>query len=182
MYIYVFTLWKLQNFSLTEKIFCQINYLVISFVKPLLSRNFCEKMWERISTISTISTLCAVWKLLEFTLTFFGKNFVKVTHLLNKELIWREKISVRVNFSFFHSLVHTLWKLQNFTAMISPQKFRQINVLLKKFTIDWFDGKKFAWQWICRFSTLWCTIYSYTHFGVYEIFVLLENHFVKSII
>ena len=25
------------------------------------------------------------------------------------------------------------------------QKFRQINVLLKNFTINWFDGKKFAW-------------------------------------
>ena len=35
-----------------------------------------------------------------------------------------------------------------------PQKFRQINVLLKNFTINWFHGKKFVWQWISRFSTL----------------------------
>ena len=33
---------KDENFSLKEKI-RQINYLVISLVKPLLSRNFCEK-------------------------------------------------------------------------------------------------------------------------------------------
>ena len=32
-----------EKFSLTEKKFRQINYLVISLVKPLLSRNFCEK-------------------------------------------------------------------------------------------------------------------------------------------
>ena len=37
------TLWKLQKFTLTEKKFRQINYLVISLVKTLLSRNFCQK-------------------------------------------------------------------------------------------------------------------------------------------
>ena len=37
------TLWKNQKFTLTEKIFRQINYLVISLVKTLLSRNFCQK-------------------------------------------------------------------------------------------------------------------------------------------
>ena len=52
------TVWKLQKFSLTEKKFRQINYLVISLVKPLLSRNFCEKVWER---ISEFSTLCDGW-------------------------------------------------------------------------------------------------------------------------
>ena len=39
----VHTLWKLQKFTLTEKIFRQIAYLVISLVKVLLSRNFCQK-------------------------------------------------------------------------------------------------------------------------------------------
>ena len=34
---------KNDNFSLTEKKIRQINYLVISLVKPLLSRNFCQK-------------------------------------------------------------------------------------------------------------------------------------------
>ena len=37
------TLWKLQKFNLTEKKFSQINYLGISLVKTLLSRNFCQK-------------------------------------------------------------------------------------------------------------------------------------------
>ena len=38
------TLWKSQKCTLTEKKFRQINYLVISVVKTLLSRNFCQKI------------------------------------------------------------------------------------------------------------------------------------------
>ena len=41
------------------------------------------------------------------------------------------------------------------TATVFSQNFRQINVLLKNFIMNWFDGKSFAWQWISRFSTLW---------------------------
>ena len=37
------TVWKLRKFTLTEKIFRQITYLVMSLVKMLLSRNFCQK-------------------------------------------------------------------------------------------------------------------------------------------
>ena len=37
------TMWKKDKVSLTEKKFRQINYLVISIVNQLLSRNFCEK-------------------------------------------------------------------------------------------------------------------------------------------
>ena len=39
----VSTVWKNEKFGLTEKIFRQINSLVICLVKPLLSRNFCRK-------------------------------------------------------------------------------------------------------------------------------------------
>ena len=38
------TVWINEKFSLTEKKFREINYLVISLVKTLLSRNFCQKM------------------------------------------------------------------------------------------------------------------------------------------
>ena len=80
-------------FSLIKKEFRQINFLVIYLVKPLLSRNFCQK-------------------------------------------------SVREN-------------LRNFHTVVILQKFRQINILQKKFTINWFDGKEFAWQIVSQFSTLW---------------------------
>ena len=38
-----FTVWKNEKFTLSEKKFRQINYLVIPLVKMLLSRNFCQK-------------------------------------------------------------------------------------------------------------------------------------------
>ena len=37
------TVWKNEKFSLTKKIFRQSNALVISLIKTLLSRNFCQK-------------------------------------------------------------------------------------------------------------------------------------------
>ena len=37
------TVLKNEEFSLTRKLFCQINSLVTYLVKPLLSRNFCQK-------------------------------------------------------------------------------------------------------------------------------------------
>jgi len=37
------TVWKNEKFTLIKKNFRQINSLVISLVKPLLSRNFCQK-------------------------------------------------------------------------------------------------------------------------------------------
>ena len=40
-------LWKNEKFSLTEKIFRQINFLVICLVKTLLSRNFCQEMRKK---------------------------------------------------------------------------------------------------------------------------------------
>ena len=38
-----FTVWKNEKFTLIEKIFRQIPYLVLSLVKTLLWRNFCQK-------------------------------------------------------------------------------------------------------------------------------------------
>ena len=99
------TLWKLQKFILTKK-FRQINFLVISLVIMLFSRNF----WQK----------------------------------------W-----VRVNFRNFHT---TLWKLRNFTATVFSQKFRQINVLLKKLFYKLIWRKKIAWRSeFLVFSTLCST-------------------------
>ena len=52
----IFTVWKKEKFSFTEKKFRQINHLVISLVKPLLSFHeiFAKKVWVRISAISTL--------------------------------------------------------------------------------------------------------------------------------
>ena len=36
---------------------------------------------------------------------------------------------------------NAVWKLRNFTATILSQKFREINFLLKNFTLNWLDEK-----------------------------------------
>ena len=75
--------------------------------------------------------LYTVWKMLQFSLTHFWQKIREIngfTKEITKELIWRNIFLVRLNFSFFHTV---LWKLRNFTATIKPvimsQKFRQIN-------------------------------------------------------
>ena len=74
------TLWKNQNFTLTEKIFRQINYLVISLVNALVSRNFCQKcVRENFRNFHTV-------EIAEIFSHFFHKNFVKAIVLLNKLL------------------------------------------------------------------------------------------------
>ena len=71
--------------------------------------------------------LYTVWKMLQFSLTHFWQKIREIngfTKEITKELIWRNIFLVRLNFSFFHTV---LWKLLNFTATILSQKFRQIN-------------------------------------------------------
>ena len=65
--------WKNEKFSLTKEIFRQINYLATYLlVKPLLSRNFCQKyVRENFRNFLTV-----LWK---FSRTFVTKNFVKAT-------------------------------------------------------------------------------------------------------
>ena len=53
------TLWKLRKFTLTEKIFRQITYLLISLVKLLLSRNFCQK-YAGVNSRSFHTVSCAL--------------------------------------------------------------------------------------------------------------------------
>ena len=73
-----YTVWKNEKFTLTAKIIRQIISLVISLVKTLLSRNFCQKC-VRVN-FSVFHTL-RVWKI-----EVFDKNFVKATFLLKKLL------------------------------------------------------------------------------------------------
>ena len=43
-------------------------------------------------------------------------------------------------------------KVKNFNATILSQNFRESNFFTWKFTLNWFDGKIFAWQWNSRFA------------------------------
>ena len=56
IHTYSVTVWKNKKFSLNEKIFREISYLVTSLVKPLFSRNFCQKsVRENFRNFHTVS-------------------------------------------------------------------------------------------------------------------------------
>ena len=92
-----------EKFTLTGKIFCQINCLVIFFDKPLLSRHFCQfllsareiTMWKsaKFSLLHKIFSMKSV-------LYFFSNSFVKT--LLSRN--FRQKC-VRVNLRNFQTAI-----------------------------------------------------------------------------
>ena len=88
--------------------------------------------------------------------------------------------NVAENLRNFHTVQRTLWKLRNFTATIFSQKFRQINFLLKKFTLNCFDGKKIAWQRFFCFSTLCWVNFTKNYCSFHIKFYLAKVFFVKS--
>ena len=42
----LYTMWKNENFTFTEEIFRQINSLLTSLVKTMLSRDLCQKKYK----------------------------------------------------------------------------------------------------------------------------------------
>ena len=77
-------MWKNEKFSLTKKIFRQINSLVTYFVKSLLSRKFCQNcVRERIPIISTMWAVTFNCDILVFCIWFHEKknltSFFKVS-------------------------------------------------------------------------------------------------------
>ena len=89
--------------------------------------------------------------------------------------------------SWNQKLPNILFLVRQRLPFILVQKFRLINVLLKKFTTKWFDLKNFVRHWISRFFTL-CNIREYVffvqtilriklwNFSVTENFVKLHFH------
>ena len=109
----VCTVWKNEKFSLTKKIFRQINSLVISLVKLLLSQNFCQKC-VRVNFRNFHTVYSTLWKFLNFTATVFSQKFRQINVLLKNftiRLIWRKKICKAENFSFFHTVAFAREKI-----------------------------------------------------------------------
>ena len=135
-------MWKNEKFTLTEKIIRQINYLVISLVKPLLSRKFCQKCvrvnFRNFHTVK--GSMCRE----TFSYSFLRKvsrkqrffPFKEITKKL--KLIWRNFSSVR-----------EFW-----------QKFRESNVYTRE--INWVDLTKYflarlnvSFSTLCVWNTVW---------------------------
>ena len=108
-------LWKNEKFTLTEKKFRQINYLVTLLVKPLLSRNFCQK-WVRVNfcNFHTVDVQIFLAKLLLSrifcqkcdNLNFF--NFHTFTIFFSREKEWKQLVFSISLFSRIFAAVCTL--------------------------------------------------------------------------
>ena len=83
--------WKLRKFTLTKKIFRQTNYLVISLVKVLLSRNFCQKRVR----VNFCNFHTVVWKFGHFPAT---QNLREINFRSSKNAIYA--ILETLNFDF----------------------------------------------------------------------------------
>ena len=133
------TVWKLRKFTLTEKIFHQITNLVISTVKLLLWRNFCQKSvranfgnfhtvhGENIDfsvkiVIGTFHTI--VWKNKKFSLTLFWQKFRESNDVTNKLLK-----------SWFHHGIFFRWEgISRFSTLCTLHSTKiYTHTFLKKF-------------------------------------------------
>ena len=126
-------MWKLRNFSLArftvwkneknyshQKIFRQINSLVIHLVKPLISRNFCHNAWENSRNFHSV----------HFWQKFRESN--RFTKAKDQMLVksWFHEIFFRweKNFWFFHTVSHRF--LETF-AWKQRELVKQIDYLIK---------------------------------------------------
>ena len=93
-----------------------------------------------------------VWKNEKFSLT--KKIFRQIYSFYSVKLLLSRNFCqncVGEISRIFHTVCYThtmgtVWKSRNFTATIFSEKFRESNILLKNFTLNTFDEKKFAWQ------------------------------------
>ena len=72
-------------------------------IDPILLRFFAKQFSE---IEAKMSPFCTVWKLREFSLTLFWRKFREIngfTKQVTKELISRNILLVRENFSFYHT-------------------------------------------------------------------------------
>ena len=77
--------WKISPHR--KRKFRQINYLLISLVRPSLSRNFCQQ------SVRVNFRRVTMWKLRKFTFTLFWQKCREnnaFTKWITKELIWRK--------------------------------------------------------------------------------------------
>ena len=147
---------KNHKFSLTKKIFREIDYLVTSLVKTLLSRNFCQ-----------ISAVCTVRKNEKFSLT--KKIFREINSLVTSfvNLLFSRNFCQKVWERF--SIISALWDiLQILNFMGNCSFLREIN---SDFPCDRFWFLNFTWKHL-----LFTVVAQCGHYGIFSIF---GNNFVK---
>ena len=159
---------------LSPNFFVKLTLLLISLLNALISRNFlvCPLFSQNFQrNISSNQLFCKGFFCKIVALTNFFRKSVTLNFFQQRvgeylaRCFWKIVRVKLCNIHFYQCtyikktailfIWYRLWKLRNFTATVFSQNFRQINVLQKRnFIVNWFDGKKFTWQRISRFSTL----------------------------
>ena len=112
-----------------------------NFVKAtFLLKSLFHKIFFQLKNFVFFTSHCVKINEIYILSHFLGKKFVKSTLLLikNVELIWQKKISLRVNFAFFHTVSRraTVWKFTNFCLTLenfpSNQKWKISQTLIAK--------------------------------------------------
>ena len=125
------TVWINEKFTLTKKLFRQINYLVVYLVNPLLSRNFYQNcLWREFPKFPHCAHCGKMKNLL--SPNFFPSNQL-FSDLFSKCIAFTKFLpkNVRVNFCNFHTV---LWNDRFFN-----KNFRENNVYILKLLNSWFD-------------------------------------------
>ena len=163
---------KNENFTLTEKKFRQITYLVLFIVKTLLSRNFCQKC----ETKSQQFPNCGVekWEILSHWKKISSNQLF--SNFFSKTIVFTKFLRKKCEREFLQFPHCAMWN------SISLKKIRQINsyqiLSWKRYFHEIFAKK--VWERICAISTLsicrfWiCSMLS--HFTLFmSDFALLES-------
>ena len=156
---------KMKNLVSTIKYFIKL-FVVISFVKTLLSRNFGQNVrdWIKSQQFPNDSAHCTVWKLRKFTLTllwqkfcnfhtvhrvcsFFTEKIFRQTNslvipLLVKTLLSRNFCQKSVTVKCANQIVH--WNME--ITIILSHTFKKIvnaTFLLGKVVNSWFHEREF---------------------------------------
>ena len=140
-------MWKNEKFSLTEKIFRQINSLVTYLVKPLFSRNFWQKcVRENSRNFHTVHGDSSI----------FQQKFRETNAIANKScnLISRN-FAKKVGHKAIWVSEPQCGNYGNSLSRIFGKNFVKVTILLNKLLKSWFDEIFFRWERISRFSTLW---------------------------
>ena len=118
--------WKISPHR--KRKFRQINYLLISLVRPSLSRNFCQQ------SVRVNFRRVTMWKLRKFTFTLFWQKCREnnaFTKWITKELIWRKIF-------FFHFSTLCVWHCVSVFNIQS--NFLKISVKTTLLLYSWFDN------------------------------------------
>ena len=155
-------MWKNEKFSHTSFAKISSNQLFSNFfVRQLLSRNFCEKVWERISAFSTAQC---------------GKTKNSVSpKIFSSNLLFSDFFGKNVTFTkFLPKMCETKSQCGKTWNSLPCNFFRQIS-----FRVNFFSKKLIWWNFLQQNEVEFWNFHR-AHCGKMKNLVSLKRYFVKS--